>query len=132
MIKVLGRNVKFHLPPNFVINEAALVEGDGKAVVITRWKIPFRTTPLTVSEDGNVLYLGFAEPELKDLALIIFSEGSFRFVDRKEVDLERKGFLIKNVPKDPNNPNLSFLKFENARAKHIVRFPTSCGNQTLK
>ena len=132
VIKVLGRNIKFHLPQNFVINEAALVEDDGMAVVTTKWKIPFRTTPLTVSEDGNVLYLGFAEPELKDLALIVFGEGTFQFIDRKEVDSERKGILMKDTPKDPNNPNLSFLKFENARAKHIVRFPTNCGDQTLK
>lgn len=128
VVKMLGRNIKFHLPGNFIVNEAILVTDDGLATVNTKWKIPFRTTPLTVSENGNVLYLGFDEPELKDLALIVFGEGTFQFTERKEVELERKGQILKDAPKDPDNPNVSFLKFENVRAKHVVRFPLRCTN----
>lgn len=129
VVKMMGRNIKFHLPQNFVINEAGLISGEGDSAALTRWKIPFRTTPLTVSEDGNVLYLGFSEPELKDLTLIVFGEGSFQFAERKDADLERKGQPLKDAPTDPN---VSFLKFDNTRAKHIIRFPLSCANQTLK
>ncbi len=129
VVKVMGRNIKFHLPQNFVVNEASLVSGESNSTPTTRWKIPFRTTPLTVSEDGNVLYLGLAEPELKDLALVVFGEGSFQFAERKDADLERKGHPLKDASKDPN---VGLLKFQNTRAKHTVQYPLACSDQTLK
>ena len=126
---VNGQNIKFFLPSNFILNEAVLVDEKDLSTVKTRWKIPFRTTPLSVSDDGNILYLGFSEPELKDLVLMIYAaEGVYQFAAQSELDAAKKGTLLKDFPKDANNPNLAFIKFTSGETNQIVKFSTVCPN----
>lgn len=125
---VEGKNIKFYLPSNFKINEVSLVDDKDLKTVKKSWKIPFRTTPLSISDSGNILYLGFAEPELKDLALMIFNEGVFQFTSKSEIDTDKKGSPIKDFPKDATNPNLAFLKFKSGEIVQTLKFSTGCAN----
>jgi len=126
---VEGQNIKFFLPANFILNEAVMVDEKDLTTVKTRWKIPFRSTPLSVSDDGNILYLGFSEPELSDLTLMIFAaEGVFQFAPISDIDADKRGTLLKDFPKDATNPNLAFIKFTNGEKNQIIKFSTSCGN----
>jgi hypothetical protein len=125
---VEGRNIKFFLPSNFILNEARLVDEKDLTTVRTKWKIPFRTTPLSVSDDGNILYLGFSEPELADLALMAYGEGVYQFCAKSELDSAKKGVLLKDFPKDAGNPNLAYIKFTRGETNQVVKFSSRCGN----
>ena len=127
--RVEGRNIKFFLPSNFILNEAVLVDEKDLTTVKTRWKLPFRTTPLSVSDSGNILYLGFAEPELSDLALMAYgAEGVYQFTAKSDLDPAKKGALLKDFPKDAANPNLAFIKFTGEGTNQVIKFSTNCGN----
>jgi hypothetical protein len=119
-------NVKFLLPPNFLINEFALVDSKEPGAVIRRWKTPFRAVPLSISDDGKILFLPLPEKELSDLALIIFDEGVIQFYARKDIDKDKKGTTLKEFPKDAANPNLSYIQFEAGGIKQTVRFSAPC------
>lgn len=125
---VEGRNIKFYLPSNFILNEAALVDAKDLTIVKRRWKIPFRATPLAVSDDGGILYLGFPEPELSELALMAFSEGVYQFCAKSELDAAQKTTPLKEFPKDANNPNLAFMKFASGEKTQIVKFSSRCAD----
>ncbi len=126
---VEGKNIKFFLPANFIFNEAFLVDAKDLKTVKNSWKLPFRTTPLSVSDSGNILYLGFPEPELSDLALMAFGrEGVYQFTAKSDIDTGKKGSLIKDFPRDANNPNLAFIKFTSGETIEIIRFSTGCAN----
>ncbi len=124
---MLGRNIKFHLPVNFIVSEAVLVDEKDMSTVKKKWRIPFRSVPLGVSYDENVLYMGFFEPELKDISLAVFGEGVFQFATREEAESNGKGEPVKEFPKDPANPNLAFMRFENRGLKQVVRYSNTCG-----
>jgi hypothetical protein len=125
---VEGKNIKFFLPSNFLLNEAFLVDEKDLTTVKMRWKIPFRTAPLSVSDSGNILYLGFSEPELSDLALMAYSEGVFQFCAKSDIDIDKKGVLLKDFPKNANNQNLAFIKFNGGETSQIIKFSTACEN----
>ncbi len=124
---MLGHNIKFHLPVNFVVSEAVLVDEKDLGTIKKKWRIPFRSVPLGVSYDENVLYFGLFEPELKDISLAVFGEGVFQFATRDEAESNGKGTLLKEFPKDPANPNLAFLRFENRGLKQVVKYSNPCG-----
>ena len=124
---MLGHNIKFHFPVNFIVSEAFLVDEKDLITVKKKWRIPFRSVPLGVSYDENVLYLGFFEPELKDISLAVFGEGGFQFATGEEAESNGKGTLLKEFPKDPANPNVSFLRFENRGLKQVVKYSNPCG-----
>ena len=124
---MLGHNIKFHLPVNFIVSEAFLVDEKDLNTVKKKWRIPFRSVPLGVSYDENVLYLTLFEPELKDISLAVFGEGVFQFTTREEADSNGKGTLVKEFPKDIANPNLAFMRFENRGLKQVLRYSNACG-----
>ncbi len=124
---MLGHNIKFHLPVNFIVSEVVLVDEMDLVTIKKKWRIPFRSAPLGVSYDENVLYLGVFEPELKDISLAVFGEGVFQFATREEAESNGKGTLLKEFPKDPANPNLAFMRFENRGLKQVVRYSNACG-----
>ena len=124
---VEGQNIKFYLPANFILNEAFLVDEKNLSTVRTTWKIPFRSQPLSVSDDGNILYLGFPESELSELVLMIYAaEGVYQFGTRSEMDASKKAVPLKDFPKDAANPNLNFLKFTSGETNQIIKFSTNC------
>jgi hypothetical protein len=127
--RVEGQNVKFFLPANFILNEAFLVDEKDLTIVKKSWKIPFRSTPLSVSDDGNILYIGFSDPALSDLTLMVYSaEGVFQFAAKNEIDTAKKGVLLKDFPKPANDPNLAFIKFTGGKTSQVVRFSVACEN----
>ena len=126
---VQGKNIKFFLPANFILNEAFLVDAKDLKTVRNSWKLPFRTTPLSISDEGNILYLGFPEPELSDLALMAFGrEGVFQFTAKSEIDAGKTAAPLKEFPKDAANPHLAFIKFTSGDAIEVVKFSKSCGS----
>lgn len=120
---MLGRNIKFHMPANFLVNEAALVDEKDLTIVKTKWRIPFRANPLGVSYDGNVLYLGLPDTELKDISLAVFGEGVFQFATREEAESNGKGVSMNEIAK---NPGMSYVKFDNRGIKQVVRYSGTC------
>lgn len=126
---VEGKNLKFFLPTNFILNEAFLVDDQNLSSIKTRWKIPFRAAPLSISDDGNILYFGFDEPELSDLVLMAYAnEGGYQFAAKSDIDARKKGSALKDFPKDAANPNLSFIKFTRGEINQIVKFSLPCAN----
>lgn len=125
---VEGSNIKFNLPQNFIASEADLVDGKDLTTVKTRWKLPFRATPLSVSDEGDILYVGFAESELSDLILMIYNDGAFQFAAKTYVDVGKKGILLKDFPKDASNPNLAFIRFEKNGTSQTIKFSKRCEN----
>lgn len=125
---VQDRNVKFFLPANFLVNQAALVDEKDLTTVLKKWRIPFGAAPISVSDDGNILYLGFEEPELKDLTLAAFSEGVYQFHAKKTLDTAKKRTILDKPPSANAAPNVSFIKFESSETKQIVRTPVKCQN----
>ena len=83
---------------------------------------------LSVSDDGNILYLGFSEPELNDLVLMAYGEGLFLICAKSDIDAEKKGVLLKDFPKDAGNPNLAFIKFTSGDLNQVLKFSTNCPN----
>lgn len=126
---VEGNNLKFFLPANFFVNEIFLVDEKDLTTIKKKWKIPFKTVPLSISDDGNILFLGFEEPELSDLALAIFSaEGAYQFYAKKDLDSAKKGTILTEKQIAKTVPNFSFVKFETPELKQIVKFPIKCPN----
>jgi hypothetical protein len=123
---MLGTNIKFRLPVNFIVAEAMLVDDKDLTTIKKKWRIPFRSVPLGVSYDENVLYLGLPDPELKDLSLAVFGEGVFQFATRDEAESNGKGTPVKEVVKDLANPNLAYLRFENRGLKQVVKYSGAC------
>ena len=121
-----GINVKFYLPADFQLNEVALVDNRDLTRVIRRWKLPFRAQPLSISDDGKILYLALPENQLNELALMIFDEGVVQFYARKAVEPNKKGKMLGDFPSDAANPNLSFISFEDGNIKQTVRFTAPC------
>lgn len=121
-------NVKFYLPPDLALNEIALVDNANLNAVVRRWKVPYRAAPLSISDDGKILYLALPEADLSDLAIMIFDEGMLQFCSRKDVDAEKKGALLKDFPRDAANPNLAFMEFKSGETKQTIRFIQACGS----
>ncbi|MGD9561099.1 MAG: hypothetical protein AB7F88_02640 [Pyrinomonadaceae bacterium] len=121
-----GRNIKFHLPANFIVSEVSLADDKDLTTTKTKWRIPFRSTPLGVSYDGNVLYLELPDPELKDISLAVFGEGVFQFATREEAESSGKGILLTEIPEHLTGSNIAFIRFENRGLKQTVKYPTAC------
>lgn len=124
---MLGKNIKFHLPTNLAVSEVILVDEKDLTTIKKKWRVPYRTVPLGVSYDENVLYLGLPDPELKELSLAVFGEGVFQFATREEAESNGKATPLKDLAKDPADPNLAFLRFENRGLKQVVKYSNACG-----
>lgn len=123
-----NKNVGFFMPANFSFNEVSLVDNADLTTVRQQWKIPTRLKPVSISDDGKILYLEFAEPELKDLVLIAFSEGVYQFAARRDLDSEIKTEAVKNAPKTGENSNQAFLKFVKEGKAQTLKFQTECAD----
>jgi hypothetical protein len=123
---VEGINLKFFLPTNFLLNEISLVDEKNTAIVKKKWKIPFRTAPISISDDGDMIFLGFEEPELADLVLISYYNGSYQIYGKKDVDSAKKGVIPKDIV--ANEANFSYLQFATPSSNQLIKFPTKCQN----
>lgn len=122
-----NKNVGFFLPANFAFNEVKLVDED-LVTVKRKWRIPTKLKPISISDDGKLLYLEFSEPELNDLVLLSFSEGVYQFDLRKNLDSRINSEILKIVPKNAETPNFSFIKFTKEGKWQTLKFPTYCPN----
>jgi hypothetical protein len=119
---IKGRNIKFHLPSNFLVNEVRLMDQKDPSLIKTKWRTPFRSTPIGVSYDENVLYLAFVEPELNDLSLMIFGEGVFQIGTRAEAENGGKGKLEPT----PVDAVYGTLKFDRWQRSYVVTYKPKC------
>lgn len=87
---LMGRNIGFELPGNAGATRVGLLDEKG-SVVRKIWRIPRRMRPIGVTHDENVVYLAFPEPELKELSLAVFTEGTFQIATRTEAEEGGKG-----------------------------------------
>ena len=88
---LLGRNIGFELPGNVASGRVGLVDEKGTGAARKLWAIPRRMRPIGVSHDENVVYLAFPEPDLQDLSLAVFTEGTFQIATRAEAEEGGKG-----------------------------------------
>ncbi len=96
--KVQGANIKFDRPVGIFGTEAWLLDPADNAKILKKWRIPSRLTPIGISYDANVLYLDLNVPELRDISLAVFSEGTFEFAPRSEAEEGGKSELKKDSP----------------------------------
>jgi hypothetical protein len=119
-----GRSIKFQQPANFLVDEATLLDTANFTSVKKRWRIPHRGLPLGVSYDENVLYVAFSDPDLKDLAIAIFGEGTFEITTR--ADAESSG-PAEPVPDNKGaTPMTDVTSFTYRDKKLVVRYPKPC------
>lgn len=120
------RTVKFYKPQNFTFNEVALIDNKTLKTTVRSWKVPFCTTPLSISEDGKMLYLNLPASELDDIILIAYDEGTFQFYPKKDIDLTEKTVPLGNLAKTLNLPNASFIGFGAGEKQRVLKFSTVC------
>lgn len=123
---VSEQNIKFHRPANFLVNEVNLVDTvDGMNVKKT-WRVPFRSKPIGISYDENVLYMGFDEVELSGLSLLVFEEGVFQIGTRDEAEAGGKGVLLPGPASSPRQ----IIKFDRWKRSYLISFIPACDPQT--
>ncbi len=123
---LMGQNIKFMLPDGIQTNEVALFDPKDQAKVKTRWKIPFRATPIGITYDGNVVYLGFEEPELSELALAAFSEGVFQITTRVEAEDGGKGQTVETPLAKRKDAFDQMVRFDRWKNTYLIGFKKSC------
>jgi hypothetical protein len=120
---ILGRNIRFHLPPNFLANDVSLLDPKDQSSVIKKWRVPFRSVPIGISHDANVLYLGFEDIELSDLSLLVFGEGVFQIGTRAEAEEGGKGKIEAAEMKDDLRQRITFNRWNNL---YLLSYQTAC------
>lgn len=123
---MLGNNIKFHRPANFLTAEAFLLDQKDPKIVKTRWRLPFKAEPLGVSYYENVIYLPLPDAELKHLALAVFAEGSYQFETREEAESNGKPTVINDASFDASNQDSKYVRFNNRGINQTVRFQAAC------
>ncbi len=116
--KLLGQNIRFQLPSNFFTNDVLLLAADGRTIK-RRWRVPFASVPIGVSHDENVIYLGFPEPELSDLAIAVFGEGVFQIASRTEAEASGKASTLLDA-------KIKTIKFQQWEKSFIIACSPPC------
>lgn len=123
---IQNRNIKFHTPPNFTANEIFLVDPKSPSAVIRSWKIPFRAAPLSISEDGKIIFLDLPFAELKDIALSVYENGAMQFYAKSEFDSEAKLSPAADIAKQAGQPNYSFLSVGAGEKLKVLKLAAPC------
>lgn len=126
--KVMGHNIKLDLPAGIDATEAWLVDPTNSSNILKRWRIPSRLTPIGVSYDENVLYLDLNIPELTDISLAVFTEGTFEFATRTEAEDGGKGELANETLHNERKK----MVFNRWKKKYVVSFGQTCVPQARK
>ncbi len=120
---ISGRNIKFHLPSNFFVNEVRLVDTSDPNLTKRKWRVPSRLSPIGVSYDENVLYLAFDEPELAELSLVVFGEGTFQIGTRPEAEEGGKG-KPQGAAAGSSHQTIKFDRWEKS---YVLSYRSKCG-----
>ena len=123
---VLGRNIKFQLSPDIILERVELVDNQNLKAVIRSWQIPFQAVPIGISKDGTSLILDLPTGEVNELALQIFDNGVLQLAAKKDLNLSEKPNSLKDFPKDPNNAYLSYITFGTGATKKTLKFSAPC------
>jgi hypothetical protein len=117
-----GRNIKFGMPNGVQTNEAVLLDAKDPTKVKRIWKLPFRAVPIGISYDENVLYLGFDEPELSQLSLLVFGEGVYQIGTREEAEDGGAGKGSETAPGSLEQQ----MRFERWKNVYIIKYKKAC------
>lgn len=121
-----NRTVKFYRPENFNFNEVVLVDNKTFKTNVRSWKVPFCAAPLSVSEDGKMLFLNLPADELSEMVLIAYDEGTIQFYPKKDIDLTEKGIALDGISKTLNLPNNSFISFGTGEKQRVLKLSNTC------
>ena len=124
---IQNRSVRFYTPKNISYEEISLVETKNPSNVIRTWKVPFRAVPpLAISDDGKMIALDLPFEELKEIALLIYDDGTFRLYPKKDLDLTAKSEVLKEIAGQKVSKETSFISFNKGEQKHILKFNNNC------
>lgn len=123
---IQGHNIKFNLPPNFSVNKISLLDNDDLTKKIRTWRVPFRAAPIGITEDQNVIYLGFENPELAALSLAVFESGVFEITTRAEA--EEGGADKPDKTVQPTESGSQIIRFDRWKTKFLLSYRPSCVN----
>lgn len=123
--KIQTANIKFDRPANIPGTEVWLSDDKDATKILKKWRIPSRLKPIGISYDANVLYLDLNIPELKDISLAVFSEGTFEFAPRTEAEEGGKTEIQKT---DPSSPTRKRLLMKNTDKSFLVSYEPPCGS----
>ena len=122
---IMGRNINFVRPAVMSLSKIELVDESDKKTVKRTWLVPFHGKPIGISFDGNVVYLGFPDTELKDIALAVFGEGVFEVTTREEAESSGRGTILDGRSADTNT---TLIQFTYRDIKQTLKFSDSCKN----
>ena len=122
---ISGRNIKFALPANFKTNTVELLDTKTPTTIKRKWPLPFRSTPMGIMFDENVIFLGFNDPDLADLTLLVFGEGTFQIGTRKDAEDGGPGTIVETPAEASNGKRIKFDRWKNT---YLIDFRPPCGN----
>lgn len=123
---IQGHNIKFALPQNFSVNKIYLLDSNDATKKVRTWRVPFRAVPIGVTEDQNVIYLGFENPELAELSLAVFESGVFEITTRAEAEEGGAGKPDKTV--QPAESGSQIIRFDRWKTKFLLSYRPPCVN----
>ncbi len=119
-----GINVRFEFPANFSTVRVTMPDEKDPRLIKRSWSIPERLVPIGVSHDENVLYLAFKEPDLGELSLAVFTEGTFELATRAEAEDGGKGQQFPSASPAPGR-QVRFIRWGKT---FIVSYLEPCGS----
>lgn len=120
-----GKTYRIRRTSAFHLDDAQLVDETLKKV-LRKWEFPDQSVPIGISPDGTKLYVDVqAQESLDDIVLEVSEDGTLAFRDRAGLALN-EGTVLENVPSDPKNAYLSFVKFQSGNKTYIVRYTAPC------
>ena len=119
---VLGQNIKFVLPGNFFVNSVSLADPKNAGGVKKRWLIPFRATPIGITFSENAIFLAFNDPELSDLSLLVFDDGTLQIDTRKAAEDGGFGKMLESSGGSKGKQ----IKFDRWKNSYLLDYQSPC------
>lgn len=123
---IQGHNIKFNLPQNFSVNKIYLLDSNDASKRVKTWRVPFRAVPIGVTEDENVIYLGFENPELAALSLAVFESGVFEITTRAEAEEGGAGKPVKTTQLAEAGSQI--IRFDRWKSTYLLSYKPACPN----
>lgn len=123
---ISGHNIKFHHPANFYVDRVVLLDPKNPSSIKRTWWVPFRSVPIGVSFDEDIVYLAFDEPELSELSILVFGEGGFEIGTRQDAEAGGKGKIGEAPATSGNGSSLRTIRFERWKNTYLVGYYPPC------
>lgn len=109
-------------PGEFGQNEVyALVDIKRPSQDIRKWQVPYETVPEGISADGKKIYV---EASVDEIYLEISTDGTFKFVDRREVRSTAGEYY--SLPQNPDNAYENIMLFKVDGKEYYIKFNGPC------